>query len=236
MNIAVCDDEKVFRQALTEKLEEYSSSRGIEVTVSEFGDGSELLASKDTYDMIFLDHQMNQTSGLDTIREIRSRGIGTRIVFVSSYSEIVFESMKYSAYRFLVKPVDREKLFEALDSAIKEDSSTRKVVVKDIEYGSSVVVPEKDIIYAQAENIYAIVITADSSYRYSNSISTLQSEVSEGLFFRSNRSYLINLDHVSSFTKSEIILSNGQKALLSKLKYKDFRNTYYNFLRNKRTG
>lgn len=236
MNIAVCDDEKIFREALTEKLKEYSELRSVQFNVLEFTDGSELLASKETFDMIFLDHQMSSVSGIDTIRELRLRNVGTRIVFVSSYSEIVFETMKYSAYRFLVKPVEKDKLFEALDSAIREDSSSSKIVVKDTEFGNSVVIPERDIIYVQAENIYALVITVGGTYRYMNSISALHQELNEGMFFRSNRSYLINLEHVKSFSKSEITLSNGQKALLSKLKYKDFRNTYYNYLRNNRTG
>ena len=236
MKIAVCDDEKIFREALTEKLDEYSGQRSVEMEISEFSDGSELLASKESFDMIFLDQQMSQVSGIDTIKELRARSIGTRIVFVSSYSEIVFETMKYSAYRVLVKPVEREKLFEALDSAMREDSSSRKIVVKDTEFGNSIVVPERDIIYVQAENIYALVITQEGTYRYMNSISALQQELTDGMFFRSNRSYLINFGHVSSFSKSEITLSNGQKALLSKLKYKDFKNTYYDYLRNNRTG
>lgn len=236
MNIAVCDDEKIFREALTEKLKDYTELRSIQFSISEFADGSELLASKETFDMIFLDHQMSSVSGIDTIRELRERNVGTRIVFVSSYSDIVFESMKYSAYRFLVKPVNKDDLFEALDSAIREDSNSRKIVAKDTEFGNSVVIPERDIIYVQADNIYALVITPGGTFRYMNSISALQKELSEGLFFKSNRSYLINLGHVKSFSKSEITLSNGQKALLSKLKYKDFKNTYYNYLRNNRTG
>lgn len=231
MRIAVCDDEKYFRNVIIELLDKYSEAHKLIFDISEFNDGKHLAADKNTYDMIFLDHQMNDLNGLDTIKLLREKNKDTKVVFVSSYSDIVFDSMKYNAFRFLVKPVKKEKLFEALDSALDDLNSVNKVIAKDMKYNENVVIPEKDIIYAQADNIYAYIVTAEGTYRYINNISALEEELRSDYFFRSNRSYIVNLNYVNSYDKNEITLSNGQKAVLSKSKYKDFNSCYLSYIK-----
>lgn len=232
MKIAVCDDEKLFRNDLVRTLNQYCTERGQVILIDEYDDGSKLLKSTASYDIIFLDHQMKNLSGLDTIKSLRDKNNSTKVVFVSSYADIVFDSMKYNTFRFLVKPVDKDKLFEAVDEAINELSSEFKIVAKDIEYNQSVVIPEKDIIYAQAENVYTYIVTESASYRYPYNLSNLGDELRSDFFMRTHRSYLVNFNHITSFDKSGIILSNGHKAVVSRSKYKDFSTFYMNYIKN----
>ena len=232
MKIAVCDDEKLFRNELTYLFKQYAAEKNIILDITEFDDGRKLAASKAVFDMIFLDHQMNELNGLDTIKSIREKNIDTKVVFVSSYSEIVFDSMKYNAFRFIVKPVSTEKLFEAIDSAREDRSHEYKIIVKDETYNESIVVYEKEIIYAQADNVYTYIITENGTYRYPYTLSALEEELRSGCFFRTNRSYLVNLEHIKSYDKTGITLSNGQKAVISRGKYKEFNNCYIGYLKN----
>ncbi|MBP3798647.1 MAG: response regulator transcription factor [Ruminococcus sp.] len=231
MKIAVCDDEKVYRYEIIDLLNMYAAENNIILNVTEFDDGRELVTSKTVFDMIFLDHQMRDLNGLDTIKSIREKNIDTKVVFVSSYSDIVFDSMKYNAYRFIVKPVSREKLYEAMDSALEMSSSERKLIVKDENYNESIVVYEKDIIYAQADNVYTYIITDEGTYRYPYNLSALEEELDSGGFFRTNRSYIVNLEHINSYDKTGITLSNGHKAVISRAKYKDFNACYLNYIK-----
>ncbi|WP_295154920.1 LytTR family DNA-binding domain-containing protein [uncultured Ruminococcus sp.] len=231
MKIAVCDDEKVYRDEIIELLNIYSAENNIILDITEFEDGVKLVSSKTVFDMIFLDHQMNDLNGLDTIKSIRQKNIETKVVFVSSYSEIVFDSMKYNAFRFIVKPVSRDKLFEAMDSALEMLNNERRLIVKDEEYNESIVVYEKEVIYAQADNVYTYIITDKGSYRYPYNLSALEEELDSGGFFRTNRSYIVNLEHINSYDKTGIILSNGHKAVISRGKYKEFNNCYLNYIK-----
>lgn len=231
MKIAVCDDEIVYRYEIIDLLNMYAAENNIILNVTEFDDGRKLVTSKTVFDMIFLDHQMRDLNGLDTIKSIREKNIDTKVVFVSSYSDIVFDSMKYNAYRFIVKPVSREKLYEAMDSALEMSSSERKLIVKDENYNESIVVYEKDIIYAQADNVYTYIITDEGTYRYPYNLSALEEELDSGGFFRTNRSYIVNLEHINSYDKTGITLSNGHKAVISRAKYKDFNACYLNYIK-----
>lgn len=234
MKIAVCDDEKIFRNDLVRLLNQYCSERGQVILIDEYDDGSKLIKSKTSYDIIFLDHQMKSLNGLDTIKYLRDKKNYTKVVFVSSYSEIVFDSMKYNTFRFLVKPVQKDKLFEAVDEAIDEINAEYKIIVKDTEYNESIIIPEKDIIYAQAENVYTYIVTENASYRYSYNLSHLENEIKSDFFMRTHRSFLVNFNHITSFDKSGITLSNGQKAVVSKTKFKEFSTYYLNYIKSVR--
>ncbi|MBQ8961272.1 MAG: response regulator transcription factor [Ruminococcus sp.] len=232
MIIAICDDEKIFRDRLAELSRLYSAERGVPVGYFTFSSGSELLSSDMSFDVIILDYMMNGINGIDTIKEIRSRSLTTRIVFASSYPDIVFESIKYNIFRFLVKPVEKEELFEALDAAQREIADVRRILLRDMEHDRNVSVLERDIIYAQADNVYSIVTAGDAAYRYMNSISSLQEALDPGRFCRTNRSFLVNMDQIASYSKTEILLKNGHRALISRGRFKDFQSRYFAFLKS----
>ena len=236
MHIAICDDESYFRKVLQKQLTIYSNEYGYDFVFYEYKDGLDLLASKLVFDLIFMDYQMRQINGIDTVGTLRKRNDNTKVVFVSSYKDVVFESMKVQTFRFLVKPLDKGKLYEALNSVIKENQKIAQIVVKDELNEKSVTIPESEIIYAQADNIYTTVVTTQGFFKYPNNITTLENELIGDFFFRSNRSYLVNFNYISSYSNKEVVFSNGQKAVIAKLKFKDFKNAYLTYLKRQSMG
>lgn len=236
MHIAICDDERFFRNILHNELNCYAKNSSMTFIIHEFEDGADLLNSELVFDLIFLDHQMKERNGIDTVDALRKRNDNTTVIFVSSYQEIVFESMKYKTFRFLVKPLDKEKLTEAINAVIQEKQDLVSVTVKDEINQKIVTIPAREIIYAQAENIYAAVVTEKGTYKYLHKISTLEEELDCGYFFKTNRSYLVNFNYVDSYNTKEITLSNGHKALISKPKLKSFKQAYLTYLKNKSVG
>lgn len=231
MTVAVCDDEKFFINSLLELIDNYSKKRAYDIDVFSFSGGGDLLASDIKFDLIFLDYQMAFINGIETAKKIRGRKNDTKIIFVSSHPDVVFESMKYNVYRFLVKPVEPAAFDEAMDS-IRNDIQTRHyLVVTDKTNDRKITVPQQDIIYIQADNVYSIVNTSNESYMYMHNLSAISKELSPMMFYRTNRSYIVNLRHIKSYNKTEIELSNGHKAIISKLKFNDFQSRYFAYLR-----
>lgn len=68
MHIAICDDEEFFRKSLIEQLNKYSIEKGLDFLYYEYNDGVDLLASKIDFDIIFMDFQMKDKNGIDTVR------------------------------------------------------------------------------------------------------------------------------------------------------------------------
>ena len=236
MYIAICDDESYFRRVLQEQLTTYFNEYGFDFIIHEYKDGIDLLSSKLTFDLIFMDFQMKVKNGIDTVSVLRKRNDNTKVVFVSSYKDVVFESMKVQTFRFLVKPLDKEKLYEALNSVIRENQKTAQLVVKDEANEKNVTIPESDIIYAQADNIYTTVVTHKDYFKYPHNITDLENKLVGGFFFRTNRSYLVNFNYIANYNNKEIMLTNGHKAVISKLKFKEFKSAYLTHLKRRSMG
>ena len=184
MRIAICDDEKFFRDTLKRKLDKYANEFAVNFVYSEFQSGDMLLASNIDFDLIFMDYQMRTINGIDTVDKMRKRNDKTIVVFITNYPDVALESIKVQPYRFLIKPVDHEKLYEALDSFVEKYNSDAYVLVCDEEKDKMKRVAEWDIIYAEADNIYCKVITANNCYLYKNTLSNFEKQLKSDLFYR----------------------------------------------------
>jgi two-component system LytT family response regulator len=231
VKIAVCDDEKIYRDDIIKKTDNYFKGTDIDAVYFEFCDGNDLMNSNIEFDLIFVDHKMKNVNGLDAISRLRERGNDTHVIFVSSYTDIVFDTMIVKAFRFLVKPLNEDKLKEALDSFLRETVKSPSVIVQDEDTLAVCSVKENSIIYAQAENVYTKLFTKSNTYVYRNTLSKFEEELKSSFFFRVHRSYIVNLDYIESFSKTDILLSTKEKVPISKKKYKPFRENYFDFVK-----
>lgn len=231
MKIAICDDEKIYRDDLIKKTDIYFRTTGIDVVYFEFSDGNDLMNSSIDFDLIFIDHKMKNINGLETVSHLRARGNDTHVIFVSSYKDIVFDSMIVKAFRFLIKPVSEDKLREALDSFLSETVKCPSVIVHDESSLAVCNIKENTIIYAQAENVYTKIFTQNNTYVFRNTLSKFEEELKSSFFFRVHRSYIVNLSYIESFSKTDILLSTQEKVPISKKRYKPFREDFFEFVK-----
>lgn len=236
MKIAICDDEKIFRDTLKKSLNKYSSEYELTFLYFEYSDGISMLSDNISYDLIFMDYKMKNMNGINVISALRERNDNTTVIFISSYKEMVFESMKVQTYRFLVKPLENEKLFEALTSFLNMQRNEKYILLKDDSLDLIQRVSEDSILYAEADNIYCKIRTSDNTYTYKRTLSHFKKELTSDFFFRTHRSYIVNFKYIESYTKNEIHLINNERALLSKNKYHMFQNSYMSFLKRNSMG
>ena len=234
MKIAVCDDQEPFRKYLIGYLQQYAEEHGKQFFYFEYSSGEEMLSSKAEFDLIFVDYMMRDLNGVDTISLLREQNISTHVIFISSFPEAVFDTFSVNAFRFLIKPVEYAKLEEALNAYYREKEQQKTIVICNHRNSMFYNIPESEIIYAQADNICTYIITPNASLRYSYNLTSLENELQSDFFMRTHRTYLVNLHFIASYDHKVINLTNGHKALISRLKYKDFCNCYMTFIKNLR--
>lgn len=229
--VAICEDESHMLNSLKMKLNEYLKQFKIAAKISCFTSGISLLSAVEYFDVIIMDIKMVGLDGMETVRHLRKKGNHSQVIFVTASKDFVFQAFDVDAIHYLIKPVADKDLFHAFNKAIKRCEKVDSHAIT-ITKGSLVqVIPFRDILYCEAINHKIYICTNTKKVDYYNKLDTLQNQLDDR-FFRCHRSYLVNLNFVSSREKDIIIMTNGDKILLSRRKQQLFSQQLLSFIRS----
>lgn len=239
MNIALCDDEKIFIDDLKHLLDQVSFKNDIDLHIDVFYSGEEFLqfmsSSDMEYDIIFLDILMKKLNGIETSKEIRLLNKNVNIVFLTSTIEFAIDGYDVHALNYLIKPANYEKLQEIILDIYNDKNSEDKMFTFNANHILHKVALD-DINYFEINNrIVYINSIKDESIKnvgFYQKLDDLEMQLEPNNFIRSHRSYLINIKNVKSISTKEIIFTNGETALVSKRHYKVIKDKLLEHLSN----
>lgn len=152
-------------------------------------------------DVVFLDISMPKVSGMQLAEALHKLNNPPAVVFVTAYSEHALKAFDVDAVDYLLKPVEEERLKQALDKvearmkpAASTNHGTERIPVE--KGGRKVLVPISDIRYIEAKDDYACIYTATDRYLSTISLAQLEQKLSPHGFFRVHRGYIVNLEYV----------------------------------------
>lgn len=221
MKIAICDDEKIMQEYLKEEIDSYFQS--MDVLTLCYSSGEELLADyeKQQYDMVFLDIEMKGLNGLQVAKLLHAWKKDLPIVMVTTHTELAMEGYEVQAFRFLAKPVKREKLYAALMTMEERMYEDEKIqIVSD---GLQRYIPCTSVCFIKCENVYLNIVTINENYLIRKKLKEFMEELPKELFFQVHRSYVVNLNFVESFDGANVYMKGGMKIPVSKAKREDFK-------------
>lgn len=213
MRVAICDDERYWRENLKGYIHEYEKKNNIQILTEYFSNGYLLLQSAADFDVIFMDYQMEDLNGIETARKIRNHNKNCIIIFVSAYPDVALDTFEVDAFRFLTKPINREKLFKSLDDYMKTEKE--QFLIFRIHNGS-VKLKESDIIYCESVQRRTVIYTADKSYEVLLNIREVEKMLPAEKFMRCHKCFIISFYHVRSYDYNEITLDRNYKAYIGR--------------------
>lgn len=230
LNIWICDDEKAITNAIASKIKlRYPNAQ-----IKQFQNGLELLNQVGSFDVLFLDIEMPDIKGITVAEKLRARQQLNPIIFVTAFEQYVFQAFDVQAFHYLLKPFDTKKLYEVLHTALENRSSqtidSPYLVIKSGFDLNKVFYHE--IYYIEVFGRKLTVHKENSSYTFIGRLKQYEENLGNS-FFRINRSYLVNLDYITSYTKQQIILDNGTILTLSQKKYTQFIQIYIDYIQQK---
>lgn len=225
MHIAICDDEKDFVAYLTSQLNQYAAETDLEIKVTAYYDGMELIEKYDTtIDLIFLDIQMRLVNGLRAAERIRQMDEKVGIIFLTTLTQYGLEGYKYQATNYIIKPMKYVRLKAEMDQWLKKhrkDDSPTMVVSNDT---GRYKVFLKSLRYVETFNRNLLLHTEQDNIICYKSMKEMERELQDKGFVRCHTSYIINLYYVKNVkVKSlEIELITGEIIPISQPKRKAF--------------
>ena len=179
-------------------------------------------------DLLFLDIEMPNINGMEMISKLNSENCS--VIFVTAYDNFAVEAYNKRARGYLLKPVDKEKFKNTVSDVLRKITIEKKAKkipdslldsLSDISIphnGDFVLVNPATVLYFQADGSYTRIITENENYHISKNLKTVVEEFNQDFFIRINRSFVVNKNHIKSFSKKNggnIYLTNDLEISVS---------------------
>ena len=227
MRMAICDDEPEMISSLKKMLLSLRSN----LEIFSFTSAGELVSGKNAYDMVFLDIDMPDMSGMDAARSIREKKLSYYIVFITGHAEFMQEAFKVRAFRYINKPVKLSELESAVFDAEQEMMHTKKIV---IQYQSKVLTLDlNDIICIEAFGDGTYIHTKNKVYISQTTLKEWCAQLSGKHFFQTHKSFLVALRYVSRINKGDAEMNGISLTVpVSRRKQSQFKEVFLEYIKN----
>jgi len=230
--IAICDDEATSLQINEVLTEQIMEEEGIDYSISTFEDMELMIkvlsGGKEIYNVLLCDILAVGMNGIEAAEELRRLGEQIPVVFISSTAEYAMEGYRVNALRYLQKPIQIEKLREALLEAYQmtqSGNSSLKIQVGDRLYN----IPYDEIEYLESRGRDTDVVTADETISVHMKFSDMEQLLPTELFLRCHRSYIINLSQAKDLARYRFLTRQGVEIPVSQLQYAETKNKFLRF-------
>ncbi|MDD3336366.1 MAG: LytTR family DNA-binding domain-containing protein [Eubacteriales bacterium] len=178
--------------------------------------------------ILLLDVMLDRLDGMTLARELRKDAVQIPVIFVSSNRDCALYGYELEALRFLAKPVEEERLLEALKAAIQKQQA-QTIVIQTVDGLSRLEVCQ--IRYVEMLRRGVQFFLRDGTVLPTRlKISDIEQELPKQRFFRCHQGYIVSLDAISTLVRSDAVLENGQHIPVSRYRLADLRERFLNYL------
>ncbi len=215
INIVICDDSRDDAAFLTSCVEEWSRQSGNEASAQAYSSAEEyLMKSQREGDILLLDVEMKSLSGIELAKSLRKNNVTSEIIFITSHTEFIGEGYEVDALHYLIKPVEKHRLFSVLDKAAAKLTRKRDyIIVRSDESQLKLYLDE--INYCEARLHETDVHTKTGVITARESFGTFCGKLDAG-FFRIHRSYVVSLKSVREISRKSVTIDDGTVLPLSR--------------------
>lgn len=218
IRFAVCDDDSIMVDCISDKLRENCS----DCEINKYADGESLLADsyRQLFDAIFLDIDMPGMNGMELAEKIREDNKYVKIIFVTNKEEFVYAAYKYSVFRFVRKSFLEQELSEV----VVDLCDTLKSEKEYISIGTASGMMEIkicDIMYIESQAHKSIINTVNGVFEVGKKISEYERLLENKGFIRTHKGYLVNFIYIYSVGHTDVNLTDEIKVPLSRNKIKE---------------
>ncbi len=207
IKVGIVDDELLARTV----IEEYCSKIDNLELVLSTGNPIEFInfIQKNTLDLIFLDIEMPELSGMEILRSMINP---PKVILTTAYSEYALESYNYGVVDYLLKPIKFERFLKAINkvsrSTIAQPTQNSGLEELQIKHdGMPINISLDSILYIQSFGNYLKIFTDARMYLITDTLINITTLLSDN-FQRSHKSYIVNLKRVTKAARTHVLIDS----------------------------
>jgi len=228
LNCIIIDDEQPARRL----LENYCSKIETLQVVGAYKSAIEALPilNGKNVDIIFLDIQMPELSGIDFLKSINT--FNTKVVFTTAYRDYALEGFELNAIDYLVKPIEFHRFLRAVEKVKEIHQKPQKLEIKAIEKPLIIKankkqykVPLQEVLYIKSENEYIKYVTQNQgNLMVHGALKNIEKSFGDtSNFLRIHRSYIVNLSHITYVEGSRVRINGDYFSISEKYRASFFK-------------
>lgn len=227
LQIGICDDMSEVRMKLHALLERLLEIEGIQHQIFEFSSGEGLLSwytkHRGELDLVFLDIEMGGINGMEAAKALREQDESLQLVFVTGYTDYVFDGYSVGAMGYLLKPPKAEQLESVLTRALATIHRQEPELFFCRNGDSHYRIPKDAILYFQSLGRQVSCVTKERRYNFYAKLDEVAQGIGDG-FVRIHQRYLVQARAVERIDSTEVSINNetlpisraySQRALLA---------------------
>ena len=213
--ICLCDDDLNFLEQLENNILKIAKKYKIDVQIDCFPNGETFVFSFknnfNQYDLIILDIVMKNLNGIDTAKIIREEGFKGTIIFFTSCNNYALDSFEVKPLNYIIKSqADANAIENIFLDFIKNVKETSKYKIQISCGRNSYIFDTPSITYIESSGHNCIVNTVSGSETILSTLKNLLSLLPSSDFFRCHKGFIVNLNYIKNFNRSQCTLKSGE--------------------------
>lgn len=229
----ICDDNPKIITQIKKYLFDISKHTRYKFDFMCFRNGDDILTKQIKIDFAFIDIEMPGVNGLTVTKHLQKINPNIIIFIVTSFQGYLDDAMDLNVFRFLSKPIDKNRFFKSMDVALNLYHQSTEIIILDY-FDECHNIFTIDILYLTIEKRKTKIITKNNAYISNKKFEYWKNCLkSYDYFAQSHYSYILNLKNVTDFDKNEVTLSSDSKKVkvpISRSFYPSFKKSFYEYM------
>ena len=209
VRIKILEDDPSDRDALIECLQKYEHEQGRHFSITAYSDPAAFLAACHTdSDLIFMDIELPGMNGIDTARRLRAVDPAVVLVFITNMEQYAINGYEVDALDFVIKPIHYCRFASMMRRALRSlpVRNEKEVILQTA--GSVRRLRLSQIYYVEIQDHRLLYHTDQGRLEAWGKLSDVEAELDAYHFARCSSSHLVNLQHITSMSKTEVTIGS----------------------------
>jgi len=226
LKIVICDDNRDCIEKTSTAVKNILYEKNITPQIDIYLDSREVYSCGNSYDIAFLDVNMEYFSGIEIAKQLKSINPYIIIFIITSYDQYLDDAMDLNVFRYIRKPTDEKRLKSGLLKALEYiDNCKISFYLKQGEEIKNIV--SNDIVYIETVGRATKVVTVNGEYLSSNKMDFWKTKLISSFFYSVHKSYIINMKYISDYKRDTVGLLNKYSIPIAYRKQADFRGYFF---------